>query len=66
MDKAINLLLPASLAYLGVKGAEMLGQKGAIGALAGIAGAFVGLIAANKVAGVVGAKKAIAPAAAPV
>lgn len=63
MDKLTTIALPAGLAYLGVRLAEMFGLKGALGALAGIGGAAVGIAISNKVAGTVGVKKAIAPAA---
>jgi hypothetical protein len=63
MDKVTTLAIPAGLAYLGVKGAELAGQKGAVGALLGILGAAIGLAISNRIAGVAGVKKAVAPAA---
>lgn len=63
MNKATAILLPASLAYGGVKLAEMLGQKGAVGALLGILGAGLGIAISSRVAGLAHVPKAVTPAA---
>lgn len=67
MEHVKLIILPATLAVGGVKLAEAIApqhMKGVVGVLLAVLGAGIGIAISNRVAGTVGAPKALKPAAA--